>query len=115
MITTINLDIKNIPLTEFMRAIGQENPVATDGNLRIYNAPYNDRREPTMIVNTETNTWRDTKTGSYGGIYDLAFEMTGCCNMSALNQYIASEMSAIRKIDIRHEPEPQRPQRKFRL
>lgn len=37
MPTIVDLDIKNIPLTEFMKALGQEHPVAADGNLRIYN------------------------------------------------------------------------------
>ena len=29
--------------------------------------------------------------------YDLAYELTGSCNMSELNRYIASEMSALDK------------------
>ena len=70
-----------------MKALGWEHPVAADDNLRIYNAPYADKPEPTMVINTETNLWRDTKAGAYGGIYDLAYEMIGSCNMSELNQY----------------------------
>lgn len=114
MPTIIDLDIKNIPLTEFMKALGQEQPVAADGNLRIYNAPYDSEHAATMVINTETNLWRDTKSGAYGGIYDLAYELTGSC-MSELNRYIASEMSAIRKVDIRYEPDAPKPQRKFRM
>lgn len=90
----LQMDIRKIPLTDFMKALGQEHPVAADGNLRIYNAPYSDKPEPTMVINTETNLWRDTKSGAYGGIYDLAYEMTGSCSMSELNRYIAGEMSA---------------------
>lgn len=115
MPTIIDLDIKNIPLTEFMKAPGQEHPVAADGNLRIYNAPYDSEYAATMVINTETNLWRDTKSGAYGGIYDLAHEITGNCSMSELNRFIASEMSAIRKIDIRHKPDAPKPQRKFRM
>ena len=115
MPTIIDLDIKNIPLTEFMKALGQEHPVAADGNLRLYNAPYDSEHAATMVINTETNLWRDTKSGAYGGIYDLAHEITGSCSMSELNRYIASEMSAIRKVDIRHEPDAPKPQRKFRM
>lgn len=33
-------DIRKIRLTDFMKALGQEHPVAADGNLRIYKAPY---------------------------------------------------------------------------
>lgn len=36
----VNLDIRKIRLTDFMKALGQEHPVAADGNLRIYKAPY---------------------------------------------------------------------------
>ena len=93
--TTIQLDISKIRLTDFMKALGQAHPVAADGNLRRYNAPYADKPEPTMIINIETNQWRDTKSGAYGGIYDLAYELTGSCNMSELKMYIAGEMSTL--------------------
>ena len=36
----IHLDVAKIPLTDFMKALGQEHPVAADGELRIFNAPY---------------------------------------------------------------------------
>lgn len=117
----ISLDIKKVKLIDFMKALGQEHPVAADGNLRIYNAPYDDKPGPTMVINTETNLWRDTKSGAYGGIYDLAYELTGSCNMSELNRYIASEMSALEKSkekEQKAEPpkqEPDKPKRKMRL
>lgn len=95
--TVIKLDIRKLPLTEFMKALGQERPIAVDGSLRIYNAPYAVKPEPTMVINVETNLWRDTKSGAYGGIYDLAYELTGSCNMSELNRYIAGEMSCYEK------------------
>lgn len=129
MPTIIGLNPSEVPLTEFMTALGQK-PVAADGNLRIYNAPYSATPEPTMVVNIETNLWRDTKSGAHGGIYDLAYEMTGSCNSSELLWYIATELSATRKINIRHEPdeecylsklpplpkhEPVKPKRRFRF
>lgn len=101
---TVGLDIKNVKLTDFMKAIGQGHPVSSDGNLRVYKAPYDDNHEPTMVINTETNLWRDTKSGAYGGIYDLAYELTGSCNMRELNMYIASEMSNIRNVGTRRLP-----------
>ena len=121
--TVINLDIKKVKLTDFMKALGQEHPVAADGNLRIYNAPYDANPGPTMVINTETNLWRDTKSGAYGGIYDLAYELTGSCNMSELNRYISSEMSVLEKSKgkeqntepDKQEQEPDKPQRKMRL
>lgn len=114
-------DIRKIKLTDFMKALGQEHPVAADGSLRIYKAPYDPKGEPTMVINTETNLWRDTKSGSYGGIYDLAYELTGSCNMRELNMYIAAQMSNIEKVSIRQMPkEPPKedaakPKRKMRL
>lgn len=121
--TIINLDIKKVKLTDFMKALGQEHPVAADGNLRIYNAPYDANPGPTMVINTETNLWRDTKSGAYGGIYDLAYELTGSCNMSELNRYIASEMSALEKSKEKEqkveppkkEQETGKPKRRMRL
>lgn len=119
--TVINLDIKKVKLTDFMKALGQEHPVAADGNLRIYKAPYDPKGEPTMVINTETNLWRDTKSGAYGSIYDLAYELTGSCNMSELNHYIAGQMKGFEKSTEKEqkvEPpkqEPDKPKRKMRL
>ena len=119
--TVINLDIKKVKLTDFMKALGQEYPVAADGNLRIYNAPYDPKGEPTMVINTETNLWRDAKSGAYGGIYDLAYELTGSCNMSELNRYIAGQMQGLEKFKEKEqkvEPpkqEQDKPKRKMRL
>lgn len=108
----ISTDIRNVKLTDFMAALGQEHPVAADGNLRIYNAPYDDNPGPTMVINIETNLWRDTKSGAYGSIYDLAHELTGSCNMSELNQYIAGQMSGMEKSQ---KVEPDKPKRRMRL
>lgn len=119
--TVISIDIKKMKLTDFMKALGQEHPVAADGNLRIYNAPYDPKGEPTMVINTETNLWRDTKSGAYGGIYDLAYELTGSCNMSELNLYIAGQMQGLEKSQKveppkpEQKPEPDKPKRKMRL
>ena len=115
----IQMDIRKIRLTDFMKALGQEHPVAADGNLRIYNAPYSVKPEPTMVINIETNQWRDTKSGAYGGIYDLAYELTGSCNMSELNRYIAGEMKNLEKQnDVKVETpkaETEQPKRRIRL
>ena len=115
--TVINLDIKKVKLTDFMKVLGQEHPVAADGNLRIYNAPYDPKGEPTMVINTETNLWRDTKSGAYGGIYDLAYELTGSCNMSEPNRYIAGQMQGLEKSQKVEPPkqEQDKPKRKMRL
>lgn len=119
--TVISIDIKKMKLTDFMKALGQEHPVAADGNLRIYNAPYDPKGEPTMVINTETNLWRDTKSGAYGGIYDLAYELTGSCNMSELNLYIAGQMQGLEKSQKveppkpEQKPEPDKPKMKMRL
>lgn len=114
----IHLDVPRIPLTDFMKALGQEFPVAADGELRIYNAPYSDRSEPTMVINTRTNLWRDTKSGANGGIYDLAYELTGSANKSELNRYIAGEMNAYQKRQTQkseEKPDSPEPKRKMRL
>lgn len=117
-------DIRKIRLTDFMKALGQDHPVAADGNLRIYTAPYDPKGEPTMVINTETNLWRDTKSGAYGGIYDLAYELTGTCNMSELNFYIAGQMGEFNKRHTVQEQKPKveqpkpaqdKPKRKMRL
>ncbi|WP_304648024.1 hypothetical protein [uncultured Duncaniella sp.] len=89
----IDLDINNLPLEDFMKAIGYE-PIKKDGNLLIYNAPYSVGGNATMVVDTEKNGWYDSKEPEkyYSGIYDLAYELTGSCNRSELNLYIATHM-----------------------
>lgn len=119
--TVTCIDIKKVRLTDFMKALGQEQPVAADGNLRIFKAPYDPKGEPTMVINTETNLWRDTKSGAYGSIYDLAYELIGSCNMSELNHYIAGQMQGLEKSQKveppkpEQKPEPDKPRRKMRL
>lgn len=119
----ISLDIRKLPLTDFLKAIGCE-PVKKDGNLLTYPAPYDNERKPTMLVDTSTNQWRDTNSKAYGGIYDLAYELTGSCNMSELNQYISGQMQGFNKESqaaktqdsLKAErPEPPKPKRKIRF
>lgn len=117
----IHLDIKNIRLTDFMKALGYQYPMAADGNLRMYPAPYSNDTAPNLVINIQTNQWRDIKTGAYGGIYDLAYELTGSCNMSELNHYIAGQMNGLKPEGLLlKKPEPPKeeqpkPKHKMRL
>ena len=94
----IDLDIKNLPLEDFMKALGYE-PIKRDGSRLTYNAPYSADRNSTMVVDTEKNGWYDSKEPEryYGGIYDLAYELTGSCNRSELNLYIATQMKGFKE------------------
>ena len=89
----IDLDIKNLPLENFMKALGCE-PINKEGNCLTYKVPYSTDHNATMVVDTEKNGWYDSKEPEryYGGIYDLAYELTGSCNRSELNLYIATQM-----------------------
>ena len=93
-IKVFDLDIHNLPLTDFMRAMGYET-TARDGNRFTYDSPYSTGGN--IIVNTENNGWYDSKEPEkcYGGIYDLAYEITGSANRSELNLFIAAEMKKI--------------------
>lgn len=95
----IDLDIKNLPLEDFMKAIGYE-PIKREGNRLTYKAPYSADNNATMVVDTEKNGWYDSKEPEkyYGGIYDLAYELTGSCNRSELNLYIATQMKNIQEV-----------------
>ena len=93
-IKVIGLDIKNLPLADFMRAMGYE-PTARDGSRLTYNSPYS--ANGSIVVDTEKNGWYDSYEleKCYGGIYDLAYEIIGSCNRSELNLFIASEMKKV--------------------
>ena len=93
-LTVIDLDIKNLPLEDFMRAMGYE-PINRNANLLTYESPYSTKGN--IIVDTSINCWYDKEKPdtTYGGIYDLAYEITGSANRSELNLFIASEMKKV--------------------
>lgn len=96
-VTVIDLDIKNLPLEDFMKAMGYE-AVNRNGNLLTYESPYSTNGN--IVVDTDANGWYDTAQPDklYGGIYDLAYEITGSANKSSLNLFIAAEMKKIREV-----------------
>ena len=95
--TVIDLDIKNLPLEDFMKAMGFE-PINRDNNLLIYESPYS--ANGNIVVDTNANGWYDKAQPEkmYGGIYDLAYEIIGSANKSELNLFIASEMKKMRDV-----------------
>lgn len=96
-LTVIDLDIKNLPLEDFMKAMGYE-PVNHNGNLLTYESPYSVNGN--IVVDTDANGWYDTAQPDklYGGIYDLAYEVIGSANKSELNLFIASELKKVREV-----------------
>lgn len=110
-VTVLDLDIRAIPLEDFMKALGRKS-LRREGGFLIYNAPYADDR-PTMSVDPQLNRWHDRQDGSHGDIYSLAAKITGSCDRSELNWFIASEMSQLRKVRVeRIEPKSENSQRK---
>ena len=115
--TVIDLDIKNLPLEDFMKAMGFE-PINRNSNLLTYESPYS--ANGNIVVDTEANGWYDKAQPEkmYGGIYDLAYEIIGIANKSELNLFIASEMRKVRDVKMydvtANDPErkQERPQRK---
>ncbi|MEZ3560522.1 MAG: hypothetical protein K1V94_02585 [Duncaniella dubosii] len=115
--TVIDLDIKNLPLEDFMKAMGFE-PIKRDNNLLTYESPYS--ANGNIVVDTEANGWYDNAQPekTYGGIYDLVYEIIGSANKSELNLFIASEMKKVRDVKMydvtTNDPErkQERPQRK---
>ena len=115
--TVIDLNIKNLPLEDFMKAMGFE-PINRDNNLLTYESPYS--ANGNIVVDTEANGWYDKAQPEkmYGGIYDLTYVIIGSANKSELNLFIASEMKKIRDVKMydvtANDPErkQKRPQRK---
>lgn len=115
--TVIDLDVKNLPIEDFMKAMGFE-PINRNSNLLTYESPYS--ANGNIVVDTEANGWYDKAQPEkmYGGIYDLAYEIIGSANKSELNLFIASEMKKVRDVKMydvtANDPErkQERPQRK---
>ena len=115
--TVIDLDIKNLLLEDFMKAMGFE-PINRNNNLLTYESPYS--ANGNIVVDSEANGWYDKAQPEkmYGGIYDLAYEIIGSANKSELNLFIASEMKKVRDVKMydvtANDPErkQERPQRK---
>lgn len=95
----INIEVSKVKLTDFMKALGYEQPVKKDGPKWTYPAPYDPEHKPTMVIDTDRNEWRDETNKCYGNIYDLAYELTGSCMKSELNWYVATEMSAVTNVE----------------
>lgn len=95
--TVIDLDIKNLPLEDFMKALGHE-PTKREGNLLTYKAPYSLYHNTYIIVDTGTNRWYDSNEPEKrrGGIYDLAWELTHSDNPYEMNLYIATQMKGFK-------------------
>lgn len=116
-LTVIDLDTKNLPLEDFMMAMGFE-PINRNNNLLTYESPYS--ANGNIVVDTDANGWYDKAQPEkmYGGIYDLAYEIIGSANKSELNLFIASEMKKVRDVKMydvtANDPErkQERPQRK---
>ena len=115
--TVIDLDIKNLPLEEFMKAMGFE-PINRNNNLLTYESPYS--ANGNIVVDTDANGWYDKAQPEkmYGGIYDLAYEIIGSANTLELNLSIAAEIKKVREgnmFDVTTnapERKQERPQRK---
>lgn len=115
--TVIDLDIKNLPLEDFMKAMGFE-PISRNNNLLTYESPYS--ANGNIVVDTDANGWYDKAQPEkmYGGIYDLAYEIIGSANKSELNLFIASEKKKVRDVKMYHvtandpERKQEQPQRK---
>lgn len=115
--TVIDLDITNLTLKDFMKAMGFE-PIDRNNNLLTYESPYS--ANGNIVVDTDANGWYDKEQPEkmYGGIYDLAYEIIGSANKSELNLFIASEMKKVRDVKMYDvtandlERKQERPQRK---
>lgn len=97
----INIEVSHVKLTDFMKALGYENPVKKDGSEWTYPAPYDPEQKPTMVIDTDRNEWCDEVNKCYGNIYDLAYELTGSCMRSELNWYVATQMSAVTNVEMK--------------
>lgn len=54
--SVIDLDIKNLPLEDFMKAMGFE-PINRNNNLLTYESPYSTNGN--IVVDTDANGWYD--------------------------------------------------------
>lgn len=107
----VKQDINKIPLVDFLAALGHK-PEYAEGRNLFYKPPYeSEASKPCFVVDSVSNRWRDLESRAFGGIYDLAYEMTGSCNMRELKMYILTQMEVlqVRKNDSRPERKPSSP------
>ena len=64
-------DIPQIPISQFMDALG-EKPVKELDDFKFYYAPYRDDTEPMLVVNDKLKRWYDSATDEMGNLSDLA-------------------------------------------
>lgn len=96
-IRVIDLDVHAIDLGTFLKTCGYT-PDKMDGQYQTYKSVNEKGDLPVCVVDTLNNTWRTPNGEAYGGIYDLAYEMTGSCDKSQLNMFIATQMSTVQEV-----------------
>lgn len=92
-------DVLRIPLVDFLRAIGHKQPIASDKEFILYVVKTELNQKLTLLINPETNHWRDLSSGQHGDIYTLARVLTGNENMGELEKYIKGKMSGLTVAD----------------
>ena len=96
-IRVIDLDVHAIRLDVFLKVMGYDK-VKTDGQYTVFKAPDESPQLPVCVVDTLNNQWSTPDGSAYGGIYDLAYEITGSCDRSEMNMFIAGEMSKVQEV-----------------
>ena len=97
-----DVDNDKIRIEEFMDAIGVK-PVKKEGDILIYNAPYNlelqavnhgynTAGKPTCLVDTKRNLWCDKNFTPWQPLIMLALELTWIDNPNRLKYVIAHEI-----------------------
>lgn len=86
-------DVIRPPLTDFLKAIGYKQPIAFDKEFFLYVVKTESNQKLTLLINPETNHWRDLSSGKHGDIYALAEAITENENKGELEKYIKGKMS----------------------
>lgn len=77
---------KQIPLELFMEKLGRE-PIKRNGSRISYFSPFRDEKEPSFVIDTQENTWKDFGRSEKGAkIVDLVTRLFSCSVSKALER-----------------------------
>ena len=94
--------LDEVKLTDFLKALGQPEPIRKENQILTYNVPYSASDKHYLHVNTANNSWMEVK-GEYayaaGGVRELASDLTKSRDEMALTMYVKGVMDAYSRMN----------------
>lgn len=97
--------LEQVKLTDFLKALGQPEPLRKEEPIHVYNVPYSTTPNHYLHVNTANNSWVEVK-GEFayaaGGVKELAGAITNSREEAGLTMYVKGVMDAYSRSNMKN-------------